>query len=391
MTKPILKLTHDSRDEQFFQRFGGVTEFPDEINFDTDFPDETQPLGDVKCVAYTTCDMAEDQQNIEFDISSINDLWQRVPSVAQGSNPRDVLSEAVKNGLLPKGRTERLKLWRSYWRADIGPGDKFDNVRSAMLTIKQPVGVGSYWYSEWTGEILPIGRNALYGHMYDVEGWKQINGEPHFIIQAWTGRKLYMSREVFNKAMEPYGMQTWVLSTAELDAKRVKTLTETIKDMLINIIIKLKEFKFILEKQIIVETPQLPPTPSVPPIPTSSKLTEFCEAIKTYEGYFPGSRSYLNNNPGNLRFTAYTESLGATSKDAKNFCIFPSYAIGFEALKQFIRDAGNNLLKSYHDKDILGFFAVYAPSSDSNNPNAYAIFVASKLKVATSTKLKDII
>ena len=238
MNKLIFR--EDSRDKQFYQRFGSVLDFPDEISFDSDFLDETQPLGDVKCVAYTTCDIAEDQQKIEFDTSSINDLWARVPSTPQGSDPRDVLGEAVKNGLLPKGATERIKKWRSYWRADLGSSDKFDNVRSTMMVIKQPVGVGTYWYREWQGEILPVGKTPGFGHMYDVEGWKQIDGQPHMIVQAWTGSKLYMPREVFNEALKPYGMQTWVLSTAELDGKRVKNLTEKIRDLCINLIIVLR-------------------------------------------------------------------------------------------------------------------------------------------------------
>lgn len=117
----MIKLKYDSRDNIFSQRFGQVTalsDFPDEINFDTNFPDEIQPSGDVKCVAYSACDIAEDQNNLEFDLSSINDLWDRVPKSPQGSDPREVLGEAVKNGLKPKGK-ERIKNWKSFWRADL--------------------------------------------------------------------------------------------------------------------------------------------------------------------------------------------------------------------------------------------------------------------------------
>jgi hypothetical protein len=257
----MIKLTYDSRDKIFSQRFGQSFEFPKEVNFDTNFPDEVQPPGDVKCTCYTTCDIAEDQKNIEFDLGSFVDLWNRIPQFANGANPRDVLGEAVKNGLLPTGAQERMKAWKSYWRADLGSSDSFDNVRSTMMMIKCSIGVGTFWYQEWmNSDILPVGKNAGFGHMYAIEGWKEINGKPHFIIEAWIGKKLYMPRETFNEAMKAYGMQTWVLSTAEMDYKRERTILETIKDALINVAIKLKEL-LVLKKTL--ETPKPTPLPII--------------------------------------------------------------------------------------------------------------------------------
>lgn len=263
-----LRLCHDSRDKIHAQHFGQIFDFPKELNFDTPLYDDVQPLGDVKCTCYTTCDIAEDQNNFEFDII---DLWKRIPNTSsQGADPRDVFDEAVKNGLLPKGKTERLKNWKSYWRADLGSMDPFDNVRSALMMVRSPIGAGTFWYREWfQGGILPQGKTVIGGHMYDIEGWKEINGEPYLIIEAWLGQKFYMSRAVFNAALKPYGMQTWVLSTAEDDTRRVKSLTDTIKDLCINLIIMLRNLVVEKKEVPVVPAPSLfdsEPEPILPPI-----------------------------------------------------------------------------------------------------------------------------
>lgn len=256
MTKLILK--HDSRDNVFQNKFGQTIHLPDELNFDTPQYDDVQPIGDVKCTCYTTCDIAEDQKKMEFDIV---DLWQRIPSNQLGADPRDVLKEAVKNGLLPKGQTERLKDWKSFWSALGGVRDSFDNVRSALVMSNSPVFNASYWYAEWVGVpqsgILPMGKKPLNGHAYCIEGWKQVNGEPMLIIEAWVGRKLLMPRDVFNEAMKPYGMQSWVLSTSEIDSKRQKTILEAIRDACINAIILMKQL-LVLKKTESVPEPKEP-------------------------------------------------------------------------------------------------------------------------------------
>ena len=92
-----------------------------------------------------------------------------------------------------------------------------------------------------------------------------------------------------------------------------------------------------------------------------------------------------------MKWTTYTQSLGATGRDKDNFCIFPSYGTGFEALEQFIKDAGENKLKAYKNCTILSFFQVYAPSNDKNKPDVYARFVAGKLGVGVNTYIKNLL
>lgn len=372
-------LREDSRDKVFKHKFGQVVTLPDEYNSDSELLDDTQPIGDVKCTCYTTCDIAEDQQKREFDIL---DLWQRIPSNQYGADPRDVLKEAVSNGLLPKGQGQRVKDWKSFWSAKDGMKDVFDNVRSALYMAQSPVGVALYWCQEWLNVpafgVMPIGKNQLNGHMFSVEGWKQVDGQPMLIVEAWIGRKLLMPRNVFNDAMNKYGTQAWVLSTSEIDEKRQKTILETMRDLLINVVLKLKELIVLKNVENSVE---VKPNEVYNEVKESmkSKLDDFCLAIRDYEGK-PGDLNYRNNNPGNIR-----------GRDGK-FLKFKTYNEGFAYLKEYVKRASTGIHKSYKKGcTILEFFRVYAPTGDNNNPDAYAKWVAKRINETVDTKVMDII
>ncbi|MDI6777559.1 MAG: peptidoglycan DD-metalloendopeptidase family protein [Patescibacteria group bacterium] len=138
--------------------------------------------------------------------------------------------------------------------------------------------------------------------------------------------------------------------------------------------------------------------PSVPP--ASSKIEQWALAIKKHEGFiapcaqYPkGSRAYRNNNPGNLRYTSYSASLGLIKgKDDKNFVIYQTYDIGFNALKKFLTDAANGKLISYKpDMTLYQFYSKYAPSTDGNYPKGYAESVAWVMGVSPNTKIKDLL
>lgn len=372
----------DSRDKVYQQKFGQMVLLPDEMNVDTELYDDVQPIGDVKCTCYSVCDIAEDQQKREFDIV---DLWERIPKNQFGADPRDPLAQAVKVGLLPKGQTDRVKDWKSYWSALQGARDPFDNVRSALVMSNSPVMCGTYWYSEWLNVpalgVMPIGQNTLNGHAYVVEGWKQVNGEPMLIVEAWVGRKMYMPRNVFNEAMKPYGMQAWVLSTSEIDARREKTILETIKDVCINVIILMKQLLLVKKSEagenIIVPKPQ--EVYNEVKESMKSKLNDFCLAIRDYEGK-PGDLNYRNNNPGNIR-----------GRDGK-FLKFKTMEEGFEYLKAYVKRASVGEHRAYKKGcTIAEFFKVYAPSSDNNNPDAYAKWVAKRINETVNTRVVDIL
>lgn len=129
----------------------------------------------------------------------------------------------------------------------------------------------------------------------------------------------------------------------------------------------------------------------------ANKIGAWAEAIKQHEGYYPpspkypkGSRSFRNNNPGNFRCAKWLmEEFGAVACE-ENFLVFPDYQHGWRALIGFLTYAAQGKLKSYHPemglyngkfpdekrKEKPGFFQVYAPSADSNNPKNYAAAVA---------------
>lgn len=119
------------------------------------------------------------------------------------------------------------------------------------------------------------------------------------------------------------------------------------------------------------------------------KIEKFAQAVKSHEGWYPGSRSYRNNNPGNFRCSKLMTELGAIRCD-DNFAVFPDYETGWKALVQFITYACNNELRAYKDKTIYGFFEVYAPSGDNNTPRRYAEVVAKAVGVDPNTLMKDL-
>jgi hypothetical protein len=125
------------------------------------------------------------------------------------------------------------------------------------------------------------------------------------------------------------------------------------------------------------------------PVPTKATIENFCKAIERHEGYFQGSRSFRNNNSGNLR---YCEQRLAIGKDKQNFAIFATYQDGFNTLKEMITRAKNGLSKVYSPENTLtDFFSLYAPAFDSNDPNNYAKVVAKEIGVDTSFKIKNLI
>jgi hypothetical protein len=141
---------------------------------------------------------------------------------------------------------------------------------------------------------------------------------------------------------------------------------------------------------IVVNPPQQLPvvTPSYPSPTQPSRIAPWASVIRTQEGWTPGSRSFRNNNPGNLKYTPYTHSLGATAHDADNFCIFPNADHGFSALMQFLTDACKGNLKSYSpDMTLDAFTTTYANPPSKNYVNR----VADALKVDEFIQIKKLL
>jgi hypothetical protein len=81
---------------------------------------------------------------------------------------------------------------------------------------------------------------------------------------------------------------------------------------------------------------------------TSSEplLGSVADAIQKQEGFYPGSRSYRNNNPGNIKLGSFAKQYGATEADDQGHAIFPDYALGRAALEALLRKhSGESLSK----------------------------------------------
>lgn len=114
-------------------------------------------------------------------------------------------------------------------------------------------------------------------------------------------------------------------------------------------------------------------------------LSEFCIAISNYEGG-PKDLNHRQCNPGNLKYGPFAIAAGATRQGSKGFAIFPSWDIGMNALEKLVRNAASGKSVSYKPTmTILQFFSTYAPSSDNNDPNAYAKYVGGRLRVDYKT------
>jgi hypothetical protein len=78
--------------------------------------------------------------------------------------------------------------------------------------------------------------------------------------------------------------------------------------------------------------------------------------------YKGGSRSWRNNNPGNIRMSDFAISKGAIGSDG-DFAIFPTYEIGYAAI--------GDLLSGPAYKDLTVYQAIrkYAPPTENNTAN----------------------
>lgn len=154
----------------------------------------------------------------------------------------------------------------------------------------------------------------------------------------------------------------------------------TLKDLSVKLTAIEKILFFLKEifglKEVIKDIPVEP----VKEIPTekSDLLTLICQAITDFEGK-PGDRNYINNNPGNVKYSTvgYLPKYGEVKKDNRNFAIFKDYETGWLYLKNLVLDK----CKRHPEWNLVSFFKEYAPASDDNQPEVYASFVAKRMGV----------
>lgn len=90
-----------------------------------------------------------------------------------------------------------------------------------------------------------------------------------------------------------------------------------------------------------------------------STVDTIASAIQQFEGWFPGSVSYRNNNPGNLM---YVGQAGATGADSRGYAIFPDYATGYQATVDQI-----NRYMARGITSVQGIISTWAPGNAPGN------------------------
>ena len=94
-----------------------------------------------------------------------------------------------------------------------------------------------------------------------------------------------------------------------------------------------------------------------------------------------------NNNPWNIKDDDFWNVVW---HDSKWFAIFATPEDWFDALVEKIKYNQTNPNSRYYWTTIREYFRIYAPSSDWNNPDAYANSVAKQLWVSVDTPIKDL-
>ena len=112
---------------------------------------------------------------------------------------------------------------------------------------------------------------------------------------------------------------------------------------------------------------------------------QIAQAIYQMEGSGPTTIATRNNNPGNLR--SGPGQIGTNG----GFAVFPDMATGWAALDNQINlNISRGLTLNQFFGGLPGVYAGYAPSADSNNPSAYAAFVASQVGIDPNTPLNSL-
>ena len=299
----------------------------------------------------------------------------------------------------PNPMTQELKSEASYFLDDFEFKHEYIFTYGTPLAEKQrllqealkrsPVGVSVYaWKQDESGIYVKQEGDR------DTHWTCLVAAEPNvcwWIYDSYEQNGDYMKKLAWNYNFDiAKGFYLHKKTEEEKKEKRniIWQILEVIKKILFLDIILLKK----KEEVIVPDSAPLPP-PAVKddfnPPPNSSRVPDFARAIQKQEGWFPGSRSYRNKNPGNLKWSGLTKELGAIEKDKDFFCIFPGYVKGFTALCDFLKLACEDKLKPYRQaRTLKRFCEVYANPPPNNG---YATGIARDLNIELDTDIKTLL
>lgn len=108
------------------------------------------------------------------------------------------------------------------------------------------------------------------------------------------------------------------------------------------------------------------------------------KAIMEFEGYFEGSLSWKNKNPGNLKNVG---QIGVIGTDSQGHAIFGTFEEGYAALINQIRRMFQGYGSLY--QPTMTLYQVFSKYAEGNS-REYAQFVASRLGVSPDNTLEEI-
>ena len=275
-------------------------------------------------------------------------------TLSEYATPRPMSQKYIELGIAHPHMLKHQWLWEN---------SRTKEVRTALIKEHLPYSPLTVSVTAWQlgpdGSYLDAGRNNT--HLTVLYGW---NDRGWLIYDSYAPHRKTLSYDHNIEASQRFQL---VPSTRKLQLSLLSQLVALLGKWLG-----------------LIQTPKVVPTPVVeapqPAVePQRRSLEILCAGIQEYEGYYPGSRSFRNKNPGNCKFSAvgYMPVYGNVTKDTGGFAIFPTYDLGWLYLK--------NLVKSKAERNpywtLLEFTSNYAPITDGNNPRLYAEFLARKLDV----------
>ena len=288
------------------------------------------------------------------------------------------------NALIEKAKKHKKEAYVSVE----GQYDFFDDIRASIWHYrsgKRAVALGVVWSWDLIDKILSLISNVGYGHFVVAVGWKKINGITYIVIQNSYGEgagengRHYISREVVNFFAERYGAMMFLDENPEKLKQQQWSIITKILDAMKKILESMFEQTEIMKKE---EEMIESISDEIPPPVKTSRIKDWAEAIKKMEGWFTGSRSYRNNNPGNIR-----------NKDG-DYLVFNTPQDGFDYFCDYLTRACEGKHEAYPmggETTLLGFMEIYAPADDQNDPDTYAHFIALRLGVEKTIKIKELL
>lgn len=398
-------LTPLPKDERDFQlgalvKYPLLTELPESFSLGAPLTikDQNADGNEDACTGYGTAGMNEYQENIplsgafSFAVGKADDLnkssWGNdLRSAFRGVQKRGIaeetaLSEEDKK-LSPQARRD-LENWSKPARTNAlihskkayvqtkGPYNAFNNIRCALWMYrdeKRAVGFGVKWGWNLSDYILS-GTPDGFGHFMYAIGWQ---GD-YLIVVNSAGRNAgrdgihLVHKDTIEAYIPTFGAYQFIdLTPEEVKARlegEVTGLSALIDALLIFLGLKKNEVK------------------PMEPVKEEhiSKIPTWAKAIEQFEtGGDPNSVGLRNNNPGNIK-----------GLDGK-FMKFKTYDEGFAYLCDYLTRACTGKHKAYRpDMTLRDFFSVYAPDGDKIINN-YSSFVANRLGVFPSVKIKDLL